>query len=173
MTYGQAQNEGYLLTEKELKKLEKQIIRNYQEAYNQIKEEIKTVYAKILVTVDPKDYYIEMIRFGRLNKLLEEIKKAVNKASGKNGILQINSSKVAITNNYYRQLYINEWVKEGVFSALNPDVIDISVFGTPVAWEGIRKKALEKTWGPLINYQSQAGTLTQFLLKNKTNTLTL
>ncbi len=152
--------------------ISKQITDQYKKAYLDITKEIKALQSKYLTGVKPEDYYNTIVKLGRLNALQSQIATLYNEAAGKAGLLQVESSTLAISNKYYENMYSVNWFAsdavKGVqdfqyFAILNKKTIEASVLGTPKVWASLsaaQKKALE----PLF---PKHGTLIKTLLKNR------
>ena len=175
MTFLEAQQFGYVKTEREYNRLIKELLNDYEQAFKEIESRLEKVYLNILQDVKPEDYYITMIRFNRNKKLLEDISKNYKAVSLAAGRKQIAASKLAITNTYYHELFTMNWATPSeIFTLLDPNVVNVSVFGTPEVWDDITKKAIgriENTFGSLTRYQPQYGSLTSVLVANSTKEL--
>lgn len=170
MTFAQAQNAGYEITQKEYQRIIDDLLEGYADAFSEIQKKLEKMYLDILGDVDPSDYYNTMIKFNRLEKLAADIQGIYKKTALSAGKSQAAASRLAIANTYYRELFVANWgTPEEVFTALNSAVIETSVLGTEKVWTNISKAAQEKieaTFGSLINYQPQYGTLTSVLVGN-------
>lgn len=172
MTFEAAQEAGYNLTKREYSKLTTLSVEAYQDAYNDIKKQLEKLYLKTLSGIKPEDYYNTVSKYNRLTSLMDGINKSYMKASLAAGSTQKDASKLAITNAYYRQLYTINFAESanGIFTVLNPKVVDVSVFGTPKVWAEITaqaRKRIESTFGPLAQYQPKHGTLIETLISNR------
>jgi hypothetical protein len=170
-TFNEFQLSGYNATKREAGKIWAQIAEEYKRALIEIEAQLDKVYSRLLTGVDPKDYYNVLLQFGRLDSLMDKTIKAYNEAAVKAGKLQINASRVSITNNYYRQQYaVNFALSADTFTAMSDDVVKISVAGTPKAWADINARTqakIERTFGSLNAYQPKYGTLADVLSKNR------
>jgi len=168
-------SEGYKLTEAEMNKLAKDMMKEYDNAYKDISAQLQKVYKKYLSTTDPADYYNVMIEFDRLNKLQRQIEAAYTGYSLKAGYLLQESQKLANSNNFYRQQYTFTWLADDLpvklsYSIMNPWLMEWSVYGTEDVWTEISKSArekIQKTWGSLRAYTPKNGTLTDLLVNNR------
>jgi len=144
----------------------KKIVDQYKKAYAEIDKQLKTIHNKFLSGVKPEDYYNEVIKFERLTNLQKQIGGFYRDAAKKAGIIQIESSKTAMTNVYYQNMYSVNWfsgAKEFTyFTVLNNSAVEVSVFGSPKVWKDIAKS---KRKG-LLPYQAKHGTLLETLLAN-------
>lgn len=145
----------------------KKLLSAYQTAFSEIDEKLKAIHVKFLSGVKPEDYYNEILKYNRFETLRNQIAQAYVEAARKAGVAQVEISKTAISNLYYHNMYAVNWFSgldnKEYFVVLNPKIIEVSVFGTPKAWEGITKSARAR----LLPYQPQHGTLTATLLSNK------
>ena len=92
MTFEEFQIEGTNLTQSEIDVLTKQVLNEYQLAYKEISEALESQYGKLLSGVKPADYYNEMMKFNRLDKLQSEIKQMYYQHASKAGLLIENIS---------------------------------------------------------------------------------
>ena len=163
---------GDNLTKREARKIWLQIADTYAQAIKDLEDQVNVVYGKFLAGIKPEDYYNELLKRGRLEALLSNAQKSYSEAATKAGRLQINASRVSITNNYYRQQFaLNFGVSADQFVPISDDIVRIAVAGTPKAWEEINARTrarLERTFGNLDNYQPKYGTLTEVLSNNRT-----
>jgi len=171
MTFEQFAEKGYSLTAAETRKLWKEIAAEYYAAQQSITRKLEATYTKLLSGVAPENYYNELLKYGRYDKLLQSITVEYDKAAKAAGVKQIASSKVSIANNFYRQQYVAVFgAGLDFFTVLPAEVIEISVYGSRKVWDSIpgrRKGSLEKLWGALINYQPKYGSLTDILTENR------
>ena len=105
----------------------KDIERIYQATLNDIRSEMSTVYASFLNKVDGEDYYNELIKFNRLEKLEATIVKTYNSHYAGISANIKQSSKLAVSNTFYRSQYQVNWVKPYDFVVLNPKIAEFSV----------------------------------------------
>ena len=135
MTWKQLQKQAYTLTEKEYQKYVDEILAAYQSAYIQIRDQLKTVYAKF-PSMPKTEYYNYMTKSRRLERLMDEITRIYKETSTAAGKSQIKGLSMATANSYYRNLYAMSWSEEvaGIFPILNDKAIEYSVFGTPEKW---------------------------------------
>jgi len=157
---------GYDLSEKEALAFEKRIIAAYKQALKDIEQKIKDQYAKYLAGIPKKNYYNEMLKHNRLEKLYLEIVERYSKAANLSKSSIIDASTIALSNNYYRQTYANLWLSEYSFSVLPESIIELSVTGSRKAWKEILKSNKNKLFGSPANYKPPY-TLTQLLLEHK------
>jgi hypothetical protein len=122
--------------------------------------------------------WVQANKFDRLQALQKKVQTQYIKASIAAGNMTVESSKMAITNNFYKQQYAVAFANASPvslsFSVLNPAVVEISVLGTPTVWAKIGKDAQErisKKFGDLTRYQPKHGTLTETILKNRAQDL--
>lgn len=176
MTFREIQRQGIEITEKEYLKMLRVVNKNYKEALDKIRKEIKKLYVEVLSGVDPERYYAVASKFNRLVKLQKQIADEYIKASNKSARAITEASNIAIANNFYRQQFSIKFgssVLEDVnmpFTLLNKEVIDISVFGTDNVWKSISESTIDrlsKKFGDLTRYQPKHGTLIDTLLNNR------
>lgn len=180
MTLEEMSVEAYRLTEVELKQFYKVISEEYATAIKAMKVDLEKLYAQILSGVKPADYYNVVLKTRRLENLVLRVQDYYIEAAKKAGTLTEQASRLAMSNSFYRQQYGLAFAQDSInpvrlsFTALNQKVIEISVVGTPEVWRGITNKQLDKLggkWGPLSNYATRSGTLTELLLTNQQTTL--
>jgi hypothetical protein len=175
MTFEESFDKSYQLGETEYKRAFKsKVLPAYKEAYKQSKIALQKAYAN-LNTIDPEEYLAKLSEYKRLETLNRELKLISDTASKKAGKALIDSSRAAISNTYYRQKYIMDWIKPTKTFLLPQAVIDVSVLGTPKVWAGIDKRTRDqiiKRFGNLQSYQAKYGTLQSILLANNQAQLT-
>jgi len=152
--------------------ISKKITDQYKKAWQDITKELEAIRTKFLTGVKPEDYYNEIVKFNRLASLKSQIAAIYNKAAGKAGLLQVESSTLAISNKYYENMYAVNWFSadafKGVkdfqyFAVLNKATIESSVLGTPKVWDSL-SKAQKKALKPLF---PKHGTLAKTLNDNR------
>lgn len=145
MTWKELQKKTYSVTEKEYKVYTDEIIAIYQNAYIEVREELKKAYAQYLTGVDSTDYYNLLTKSKRLENLLDEITRTYVVSAQKAGKSQVTASTMAIANQYYRSLYAMQWAEEAstIFPVLSDRIIDYAVFGTVEAWKAFTPKEKE------------------------------
>ncbi len=171
-TFEAGLQQGYTLTEAEMKPLWNQVLNSYRQAYSEIDNELAKTYAKYLEGVDPDDYYNTMIKFDRLGTLQKEVAtiyKSEATAAGKSTAL---SSQVAMTNNFYRQQYTMSWFADNGFSFIDQRLVNASVFGTEEIYKQIQstavRRVIETKYGDIKQYFPQTGSLTDLLQRHAT-----
>jgi hypothetical protein len=172
-TFKGSQLESFTLTEEEMQRIWKLIIKDYEAAYREIDATLARTYAKVLQGVPKDKMYNELIKYDRLDKMLNEIQDEYIKWSKRAGKKSALSSTMAVTNNYYRNLYVLDWFSPNAnidlsFSFINQNLVEQSVLGTTKSWQAIQKETFSKVWGSPINYQPGAVTLSETLLSNRT-----
>ena len=152
--------------------LSKQITDQYKKAYLDINKSMEKIRTKVLKGVKPENYYNELVKFNRLSSLKAQIATIYNEAAGKAGLLQVESSSLAISNKYYENMYSVNWFSaeafKGVkdfqyFAVLNNKTIQSSVLGTPKVWDSLSKQQ-KKALKPLF---PKHGTLIKTLNDNR------
>jgi hypothetical protein len=152
-------------------KMAKQLTDEYKAAYLAMDEQLKAIHTKFLSGVKPEDYYNEILKFQRLEKLQKQIAAEYNRAARAAGLQQTHISKVAISNTYYQNMYALNWFsgieQKQFFTVLNPKIIEVSVFGTPEVWKQIKNSQK----AALKPYQAKYGTLAEVLQGNRRSDL--
>lgn len=157
------------------KGISKKITEQYKKAYLDINKSLDAILIKIK-TVNPEDYYNEVVKFNRLEALKRQIATIYNEAAGKAGLLQVESASLAISNKYYENMYAVNWFSADAFhgqtnfqyfAVLNKATIESSVLGTPKVWESL-SKAQRKALKPLF---PKHGTLAKTLNDNRVKDL--
>ena len=167
--------EGKKQTAKEISNFYTQIAEEYKAAMVDMRNELKELYLKHLTGIKPEDYYNVVLKQDRLNKVINVVQDLYTEAAKKAGINIIESGKIAITNNFYRQQYALAFANNAIntrlsFAVINKAVIEISVVGTKEVWEKTteqKRAVIEKSFGPLNRYQPKHGTLIDTLLANR------
>lgn len=167
MTFQQFKELGFEITESEALKLEKLIVQLYRDAVKTIRTEIEKAYAPLAGI--PKDqYYTELLKYNRSDKLIYNVSSIFNKASNDATKIIQTQSSLSISNAYYRQLYANQWISSQRFMLLPENIVELSVYGTNDAWtKYIKQKKLVDMFGNPINYKAPYATITDLMLKNK------
>lgn len=165
--FGGFQEQGYDLTEKEIKALEREIIQIYRNAQLSLEADLEKVYSK-LAGISPENagYYNELLKRERLRAILADVSKTYGSFINQANTKIVAASKLAVTNNYYRQLYASSWGATVMFGAIPEQVVNLSVFGSAEAWKDYTKSIAAK-FGDGGFYQPKEGTLSDILLNNK------
>lgn len=167
MTTKAAQLEGYLITEREMKPLEKLILEQYQEADRLISERLRTLYDKMQAgKVKPEDQYNWLIQYDRNIKLRKDITAIYTKHDQSAMKLTVQSSKIGMSNNYYRQFYMLEYQDSVSFSMIDPNLVNYAVSGQIEAWKALDTDRYLNSalWPP-------SGTMLDIFRKNRADTL--
>jgi len=171
MQYKTAVEWAFLQTEKEAAVLWGKILDAYSDSANAIMKEVAELYANI-GNVAGDQLYNEAIKYGRLDGLMQSIEKEYKRYSGAADKLTYQSSNLMINNGAYRnQFILGNFSGKSIFSALNPWLVEQTVFGTEESWKRIQTKAFKNKWGNPTSYNRQTGTLKNTLLKNRTETI--
>lgn len=171
MNWRQFQEQGYDLTEAEIKKLYPDIIRSYQEAKKRILADIKEQYVKYLSAVDTDDYYNEMLKYDRLLKIEAQISADFVKASREAEKVIYQAERIGFSNMYYRSVYASMWLAPSYSMTVLPEgLIQLATLGTVDAWKKYTNKMI-KDFGEQGYYASQIGTLKDLLHKNRVREL--
>jgi len=171
MSFKSFQELGYDLTDAEIKAYEKQIVQSYQTVLKELKDSIEKSYSVLAgITPENGNYYNEFLKHGRKEKLFIEITKQYNDLYKQLNSTVSNASKIAITNNYYRQLYSKSWLAEELkFIVIPESIVELSVYGSDTAWKEITKSIAEKFGKD--QYKAPYGTLSDLLQNNKVDEL--
>lgn len=164
MTFDELQKSSYLLTEKEVKVLSKQMAADYKGAIEAIDKELHKLYLKTLSGVKPENYFAVASKYDRLENMLVRLEKQYLRTARAAGRKVAQSAELSLSNLYYRQMYAVNWspAADGVFVALNPKVVEAAVYGQAAAWD-----KLKKIYGDRKDYMPQSGTLLDELIKKR------
>ncbi len=162
MTWEEANKASYNMTKREINKVRDMMVDDYDAALKDITRRLRKAYNEVLDGVAPERYHAVMTKYNRLKKLNKEIQSAYMKHARSAGRKIEASSKLAISNAYYRQLFTLEWSGNEVFTLLPDEVIQASVQGTPVEWGRIAEE-----FGDMDDYLPQSGTLLEELIKKR------
>jgi len=160
-------------TQAEIAVMEREIVRQYQIAIKEIDAALTVQYAK-LAGAKPADYYNEMLKYNRLETLLDEVKTAYKTAAKRAAKITGESAETAMTSMYYRRMYNASWLEqypEIMVGGLPQPLIDITVYSRDNAWKAIRQSMRDKiveTFGTIDQYYPKSGTLSELLFKNMT-----
>lgn len=167
MTWKSFQDSGFRLTEQEIEKLTPYILKQYELAIKDINSQLQKIYANFLTGIKPADYYNEMIKYDRLNKLLTQITREYNQYSIKAGRTVMQAVELGMTNQFYRSLYSFTWLSNVSFGTIPSDLIQIAVYGSLEAYKTYQGSVLEKIFGSAGQYMPRSGTLSSFLTNNR------
>jgi len=185
MTLSELNEAGFSSTQNEIKRFNSLLAKQYKTALDQIRTDIGEVYDKVignrspaqvaaLLKEEPAWLYVQANKFDRLQALQKKVQTEFIKASITAGNMTVESSKMAITNNFYRQqfsvMFANASPVSLSFTVLNPAVVEVSVLGTPTVWNKLGKQVADKIaekYGTLGAYQPKYGTLSSILTKNR------
>jgi len=166
MTFADFQRLGYALTEKEVRKYEREIIANYQAAYRDISAALQKQYLKVLSGIDPLNYYNEMMKYNRLNIMLDQIVVDYYKYANASGKATIKALQTAFEDNYYRQQFATSWgATSAKFTALPKSLIELATIGTDKTYQAVTKAVIDK-FGQQPLYMPQVGSLSALLADN-------
>lgn len=171
MNWKEHQQQIYDLTLQDTQDINKQIIALYKQSITDINNQIATAYQKYLKSVGTIDYYNNMIIYNRLENMLKDVKASYLAYSAKAENLIENAVCISASNAYYRSIYASSWLLDGfTVNKIPYDLIELITYGTADAWKKIPQSLIDR-YGSLANYQSKAGTLTEFILKNRADEL--
>ena len=166
MTFAEFQRLGYVLTEKDMLPYERQIIANYQAAYRDIAARLQKQYLKVLSGVAPENYYNEMLKYNRLNIMLDQITADYYKYASDSGKATIKALKIGFTDNYYRQQFTTSWgAVAAKYTVLPPSLIELATLGTDKSFKAV-KDSVVKTFGEKPQYMPQVGSLSALISEN-------
>jgi hypothetical protein len=162
-------------TERQVSALTREILGVYDDARRAINAELQAFYVHVLSGIDPKDYYNEATKLDRLNKLLAEIDKQYVAESVKAGTMTAESSRLAMSNAYYKNQFTLTWFTPNVavgldFTLLPPELVQLSVTGNLANWEKLSasvKSRIQNTFGSITDYIPKEGTLSSILANNR------
>lgn len=169
MNWETFQSRGSELTEDQIRELSKQVLQQYQKAYDDISEQLTKVYAN-LSSVTPENYYNEMLKFNRLAKLQSEIKQMYSSYANQAGLIIQNISFVGFSNSYYLAQYQASWLSSFAVGILPKQLAEFAVYGMRDSWQAITK-AMEDKFGDVSLYKAKSSTLMELLSKNKADEL--
>ncbi len=189
MTLAQLNESGFKSTQAEIKRFNTLLAQQYKKALDEIRADIQILYNKVtakftpvqlgkILETNPAFLYTESLKFDRLQALQKKVQTEFIKASIAAGNMTVESSKTAITNNFYKQqfgvIFANASSVSLSFTVLNPAVVEVSVLGTPTVWKKIGQDAVDrisKKYGDLSKYQPKHGSLTNTILNNRVKDL--
>lgn len=174
---------GFDSTTNEIKKFNTLLAKEYKKALDEIRGDIQKVYNKVIgdrspvqlaaiLKEQPAWMFTEAAKFDRLKGLQKRVQTEFIKSSIAAGNMTVESSKLAITNNFYRQQFALDFASpvKLSFTVLNPKVVEISVLGTQKVYQGIVKATrdrLNTVYGDITKYQPKHGTLIDVILNNR------
>jgi len=189
LTLAQLNESGFKNTQSEIKRFNTLLAQQYKKALDEIRADIQILYNKVtakftpvqlgkILETNPAFLYTESLKFDRLQALQKKVQTQFVKASIAAGNMTVESGKMAITNNFYKQqfgvMFANASPVSLSFTVLNPAVVEISVLGTPTVWKKIGQDAVDrisKKYGDLSKYQPKHGSLTSTILNNRVKDL--
>lgn len=170
MNWEEFQSQGSAMTEEQINALSKQVLEQYKNALDDISSQLETQYAKLLSGVKPEDYYNEMMKFNRLEKLQSEIAKSYKAYADKVGLIIENISFVGFSNSYYLAQFQASWMSSFAVGILPYQLAEYAVYGMADSWKAITSK-IEEIYGDASLYKAQSSTLLELLTKNKNEEL--
>jgi len=168
MSFEKFKELGYDITEKDIKRYEALAKAEYETAYRNIRAAVQAQYAKLASTdISSRDFYNEMLKYNRLQKLEKKIAFEISKATTNVEAILERSLNAAFTNNFYYQTYASKWLAPAFSFVYVPDELATLVsVNTEQAWKRITER-IEKMFGKKELYRAQHATLTELLVKNK------
>lgn len=163
-------------TNAQIDALTREILLVYDDARKAILADLQKVYAQVLSGVAPDDYYNTIIKYDRLNKMLAEIDKQYVAYSIKAGRMTVESSKLAMSNAYYKNEYVLTWFTPNVginlsFTPLPDALVELAVTGNLTKWQAIGEDTRKKINDIHSNYKmyipKDGDTLLTLLAKNR------
>lgn len=160
------QREGYLLTEKEISVLTKDVIENYRQLNIKVDALVQEQYLKYLSSVDTVNYYNELIKYNRLTNLKSEISSIYLSYDKLNGQLTKQILETGFTGVFNRQMFAAQWlIPDLAIKAVPKDLMALAVTGTIENWKKITQSLMNR-YGNLSLYQPMTGTLAELLKYN-------
>lgn len=172
LTYSQAQKTIFSDVDALANDLGEKMLLNYDRALKEIEAELDAIYAKILSGSPPDQYYNEMLKFNRLEKLKIEAQKVYNQYAKAANKETLDISKIDMIEVYYRKEYALSAFSVAAYqpTILDPRLIELTVTGTTEAWKDI-PKYLEERYGSMLGFQPQYGTITKIFADNMADDL--
>jgi hypothetical protein len=140
MTYQQFREQMYIILSRNVLSTERKIQQEYARAYKSIYAQMARVYAN-LGQVKKEDYFLEMSKFDRLNKLLAEIESIMKRTSASINIETLKASRESVSNSYYMNQFASNWISPYPVTILNERAVNLSVYYTEKAWNDFYKAA--------------------------------
>lgn len=170
MTFQELQESAYKLTEREIRKISRQLADEYFAALKVMDNRLRTLYSEILAGIPKEEYYNYMTKFKRLERLTQAFQAEYLKVSKAAGRLIPASQELALSNMFYRSQYSINWPLDlnTVFTPLNPKIIEASVYGTSPAWG-----RLQEIYGDIKDFTPKSGTLLRELLTKRNSQVLL
>ncbi len=145
-----------------------EITNKYKELYKEIEALIKTMHTDVLSGLNKDEYMAEMLKYDRLDKLIKEVDALYNKYALSAGSVQIEASKLGMSNVYYDNMYsINQFAdktEKPYFTTIDAIALGVAVYGFAKMSDQIKKKDIPK-------YQKldpKYGSLGEVLKSNRT-----
>lgn len=139
--YPSFQQSATKLTQAEIRRKQLEIIDAYNQSLRRVRKQIQGLYLKELSTKNPQDYYNIAIQFNRLSKLEKNIAFEVAALNKQITGLTADASRIAISNNYYRQQYVTNWMDPYSFTVLPQPAVNYAVFNRAVDFKNLTKEA--------------------------------
>jgi len=166
MNFKEFQLEGFLKSETEYQSIEKLIFEQYREAGRMIDERLQKLFLTLQSGgITPENQYNWLIQYDRNIKLKKEIADIYTRFDLSTMGLTAKSGEVAISNNYYRQLFTLQWAAPISFAKIPDKIVEYAVKGQIDAWKQLSEKSKAKylnsgVWPP-------SSTLTELFAKNR------
>ena len=160
------------LTQDDVIELNKKIVSMYRQSLKEIDALVKDFYLKTLSTVGTQEYYKNAIQYNRLNELQKKVALAYSEYSKKAQVLTEHVVSISASNAYYRSMYASAWLDGNIVGLLPYEMVELIVYGSADAWKAIPQSVADRYGGDLALYTSKAGTLTEFLISNRTKEIT-
>ena len=166
MSFKEFQLEGFIKSESEYQSIEKLIFEQYREAGRMIDERLQKLFLTLQSGgITPENQYNWLIQYDRNIKLKKEIADIYTRFDLSAMGLTAKSGEVAISNNYYRQLFTLQWVAPISFAKIPDKIVEYAVKGQIDAWKQLTEKSKTKylnsgVWPP-------SSTLTELFAKNR------
>lgn len=163
------QEDAIRLTEEEVAELTREVVNTYKQAIVDIKAQIKEQYAT-LAGVKPENYYNELVKYDRLETLLDDVTASYRNYSLHAQLYTEHAVSIAASNAFYRSVFTQSWIVDQAGVTIPYDLVELIVYGSSQEWKAIplkRRKAYEAKYGKIGDLMPQAGSLTDFLVKNR------
>ncbi len=145
-----------------------EIVNKYKSLYKELDKLIKEIHEKILSGLDKDNYYPEMLKFNRLDKLIKKVDKLYAEYAKEAGKQQIEASNLAMTNVYYDNMYsINQFsdkTDKEYFTTIDKIALAVAVYGFASQKDKIKKKDIPK----YQRFDPKYGSLGEVLKTNMT-----
>lgn len=161
--------------EKQVRRFNRELSRQYATARDEIQQELERLYARVLDGVEPERYYAEAVKYDRLSKLQGQVQEAYRRAARRAGDSVRQASRLAMSNNYYMNQYaLSAFVREAqgvriAFNRLPEELVALAVSGARERFTELARKYADR-YGPIENYVHSSGGTLRDILATRRNT---